>query len=464
MYQSVENSRKPIELNSNTSKNTNLSHFHQRKAFVVGVGMTKFLKPGSHNFTYYDLGKQAVSRALIDSGISYEKVESGFVGYVFQSSCAGQRVLYEVGMTGIPIINVNNNCATGSTAFYLAVNAVKSGSNECAIALGFDQMKKGPLPMDLSEPTHPVYPYAESLIKKGKFNPKIPSAPQLFGAAGAEHMQKYNTELKHLHKISVKNYQHGLNNPYAQFRISVSEADVEKSQAICFPLNKLHCCPTSDGAACAIVCSEDFVIKNKLQDQAVEILACCLGSDKHETFVGDSAINLVGFNLAKEVSTKAYKQAGISANDVKVVELHDCFSANELITYESLGLCGEGKAKEFIDKGENTYGGKFVVNPSGGLTSKGHPLGATGIAQITELTWQLRNMAEKRQVKDVKYALAHNLGLGSAVVVSILKKYNDKFNTKEHQTSDPDKLEEIEKQGGLKKNSLMHLKNAKAKF
>lgn len=461
MYRSVEYSRKPVETNNNTQQQNN----NQKKAFVIGVGMTKFLKPGSHNYTYYDLGKQAVCRALLDSGISYEEVESGFVGYVFQSSCAGQRVLYEVGMTGIPIINVNNNCATGSTAFYLAVNAIKSGSNECAIALGFDQMKKGPLPMDLSEPTHPVYPYAEPLIKQGKFNAKIPSAPQLFGAAGAEHMDKFKTELKHLHKISVKNYQHGINNPYAQFRIKVSESDVEKSQTICYPLSKLQCCPTSDGAACAIVCSEEFVIKHNLQDQAVEILACCLGSDKQSSFANNSAIDRIGFNLAKDVSTKAYKQAGISANDLQIVELHDCFSANELITYESLGLCEIGKAKEFIEKGDNTYGGKYVVNPSGGLTSKGHPLGATGIAQITELTWQLRNMADKRQVKNPKYALAHNLGLGSAVVVSILKKFNDKFNVKEHQTSDPDKLELIEKKvGSFKKNSLMHLKNAKAKF
>ncbi len=437
----------------------------QRKAFIIGVGMTKFLKPGSHNLTYYDLGKQAVSRALVDSGISYSQIESGFVGYVFQSSCAGQRVLYETGITGIPIINVNNNCATGSTAFYLAVNAVKSGSNECTIALGFDQMKKGPLPMDLSEPTHPVYPYAEPLIKKGEFNAKIPSAPQLFGAAGAEHMQKYKTELKHLHKISVKNYKHGLNNPYAQFRISVSEADVAKSQLICFPLSKLQCCPTSDGAACAIVCSEGFICKYGLQDQAVEVLACCLGSDKEDSFQGDSSISRIGFNLAKEVSGKAYKEAGISAKDLQVVELHDCFSANELITYESLGLCEEGKAKELIDKGDNTYGGSFVVNPSGGLTSKGHPLGATGIAQITELTWQLRNMSDKRQVKGVKHALAHNLGLGSAVVVSILKKYNEKFNIKEHQTSDPEKLELFEIKNGLKKNTLKkELSNVKAKF
>lgn len=421
------------------------------KVFVVGVGMTKFLKPGAHSFSYIDLGAQAVNRALLDSSIKYDKIEQAFVGYVYQSSCAGQRVLYEVGMTGIPIINVNNNCATGSTAFYLAFNAVRSGSSDCALALGFDQMKKGPLPMDLTEKTHPVYKYAEPLINENKFNPKIPSAPQLFGAAGAEHMQKYNTQLKHLHKISVKNYKHGLNNPYAQFRVTVTEKDVEKSQLICYPINKLQCCPTSDGAACSIVCSEKFVIENNLQNQAVEILACCLGSDKEDSFKDNSAINRVGFNLARRVSQNAYNISAIKPEDLDVVELHDCFSANELITYESLGLCEIGTAKDFIEKENNTYKGKYVINPSGGLTSKGHPLGATGIAQITELTWQLRKMAEKRQIENAKLALAHNLGLGSAVVITVLKKYNDKFELKEHQTSDPDKLEKIEQSKFIQK-------------
>lgn len=416
-----------------------------KKVFVIGVGMTKFVKPGSHNSSYIDLGKQAINRALLDSGISYENIEQAYAGYVYQSSCAGQRILYEVGMTGIPIINVNNNCATGSTAFYLATNSIKSGMSHCALALGFDQMKKGPLPMDLSEETHPVYKYAEPLIKENKFNKKIPSAPQLFGAAGLEHMEKYKTNLSHLHKISVKNYSHGKNNPYAQFRINVTEKDVEKSSLVCYPLNKLQCCPTSDGAACAIICSEEFVLKNNLQNQAIEILACELGSDKVDSFSSNSAIDRIGFNLAKRVSQQAYKKANLTSDDINVIELHDCFSANELITYESLGLCEVGTAKNFIEKGNNTYGGKFVVNPSGGLTSKGHPLGATGIAQITELTWQLRNMAEKRQVKNAKYAMSHNLGLGSAVVVTILKKFNENFELKEHQTSDPQKLEEIEK-------------------
>jgi sterol carrier protein 2 len=415
------------------------------RVFIVGVGMTKFLKPGSHDMTYIDLGKQAIERALKDSSLSYDKVEEAYVGYVFQSSCAGQRVLYEVGMTGIPVVNVNNNCATGSTAFNLAYNSVKYGKVSCALALGFDQMQKGPLPMEPTQKNHPVYKYAEPLLRNNTYNPKIPSTPQIFGAAGKEYMEKYELPISCLYKISVKNYNHGFNNPYAQFRKQYNEAEVEKSSMICYPLNKLQCCPTSDGAACVIVCDEKFVIDHNLQNQAVEILTSVLCTDKELTFSSNSMINIVGGDLTRRTAEQAYKNAGITSKDIQVVELHDCFSANELITYEGLGLCEKGKAKEFIECGNNTYGGKYVVNPSGGLTSKGHPLGATGIAQVTELTWQLRGIAEKRQVKDAKYALSHNLGLGSALVVSIFKKYNDNYEKKPHHTSDPDSLKKIEK-------------------
>jgi sterol carrier protein 2 len=257
-------------------------------------------------------------------------------------------------------------------------------------------------------------------------------------------MDKYGSKMEHFAKISVKNYAHGFNNPYSQFKKQYKVKDVESAPMITFPLTKLQCCPTSDGAACAIVVSEDYVKKHKLEDQAVEILASVLGSDRGETFDTKSSIDIIGGNLTKFTAEKAFKDAGVTAKDVQVVELHDCFSANELVTYEALGLCKEGEAAKFIENGDNTYGGKYVVNPSGGLTSKGHPLGATGIAQITELTWQLRKMSEKRQVNNAQIALAHNLGLGSAVVVTLLKKYNSNFTPKSHQTSDPEKLEKIE--------------------
>jgi sterol carrier protein 2 len=405
--------------------------------------MSKFLKPGSDQ-SYIEFGSQAVRRALLDSGIAYKEIEEAMVGYVLNSSCAGQRVLYEVGMSGIPVTNLNNNCATGSTAFNLCVKLVKSGSVNCALALGFDQMKKGPLQMEGENPNHPVFNYVKPLIEEGRLNMKIPLTPQIFGAAGKEHIDRYGTTKSHLAKISVKNYAHGLNNPYAQFQKKYTEKDVLESPMVSDPLTKLQCCPTSDGAAAIIVASEEFVLKHNLQDQAVEVLSSVLCSDREPTFVGNSYINIIGSDLCKFTAQKAYKEAGVSPNDIQVIELHDCFSANELVTYEGLGLCPEGKAKEFIDRGDNTYGGKYVVNPSGGLTSKGHPLGATGLAQLTELTWQLRKMAEKRQVKNAKIALAHNLGLGSAIVVSILKKYNDNFNVKEHQSSDPKVIEKYE--------------------
>ena len=413
------------------------------RVFIIGVGMSKFLKPGS-DLSYIDFGCQAVKRALLDSGIKYNKVEEAIVGYVFNSSCAGQRVLYEIGMSGIPVTNVSNNCATGSTAFNQCFKLVKSGIVNCALALGFDQMKKGPLQMDADGPNHPIFNYVKPLIESDNLNFKIPIAPQIFGAAGKEHIKRYGTTKSQLAKISVKNYAHGVNNPYAQFQKKYTEKEVLESPIITDPLTKLQCCPTSDGAAAILLANEEFVIQNNIQDQAVEVLSSVLCTDRPTTFEGNSSINIVGGDLCRFTAQKAYKEAGVTPNDIQVIELHDCFSANELVTYEGLGLCQEGKAGEFIDKGDNTYGGKYVVNPSGGLTSKGHPLGATGLAQLSELTWQLRNMADKRQVTNAKVGLAHNLGLGSAIVISILRKYNNNFNLKQHQSSDPKILEKYE--------------------
>jgi acetyl-CoA acetyltransferase len=412
---------------------------NNNSVFIIGVGMTKFFKPGSHSFSYIDLGKEEVIKALDDANIDYKSVNQAYVGYVFQSSCAGQRVLYEVGMTGIPIVNVNNNCATGSTAFNLAYQSVKSGISECALALGFDVMQKGPLPLDVTDPIAPTHKYAKDLIDEGKYNFKGPSAPQLFGHAGREHMDRYGTTLDQISKISVKNYQHGSNNPYAQFQQPISLEKVKEAPIICSPLTKFHCCPTSDGAACAIVCNKEFMIKHGLQNQAIEILASVLETDKFDTFSSKSRIDVVGYKTAQRASKKALSLAGLDISDIGAIELHDCFAANELLTYEALGLCTEGKAGEFIDNGDNTYGGKYIVNPSGGLTSKGHPLGATGIAQLTELSWQLRGMADKRQIKNLKYALSHNLGLGTAIVITILKKHNKIFDGKKT-SSHPDKI------------------------
>jgi len=251
---------------------------------------------------------------------------------------------------------------------------------------------------------------------------KAPPAPQLFGNAGAEHMKLYGTKPEHFAKIAEKNHRHSANNPYSQFQDVYSLEEILKAPKVHAPLTKLQCCPTSDGAAAAILCSEEFVVRNGLQNVAIEILGMAMTTDTNSSLEEKSMIKCVGGDMAKAAAQQAYAEAGLGPNDVQVIELHDCFSANELITYEALGLCEPGGAGKLIDDGDNTYGGKWVVNPSGGLISKGHPLGATGLAQCAELCWQLRGHAGKRQVNGAKVAMQHNLGLGGACVVALYQK------------------------------------------
>lgn len=417
------------------------------RVFVVGVGMTKFVKPSDTSIgDYPDFAKVAAQRALRDAGISYDEVQHAFIGYVYGDSTAGQRALYEVGMTGIPITNVNNNCSTGSTALYNCALMVKSGLYDCTMALGFEKMARGSLTLAFPDRVSPLDKFIKKNDEMRKDSGK-PFAPQLFGNAGVEHMEKYGTTEEHFAKVAYKNHLHSVNNPYSQFRTEYTLDEIKQSPLIQAPLTKLQCCPTSNGAACAIICSEEFVKSHGLEDQAVEILATAMATDTQTTFKADSNMKLVGQDLTKSAAEQVFKATGLTPDDCDVCELHDCFSANELITYEGLGLCPEGEAGKYIDKDAFTYGGKIVVNPSGGLISKGHPLGATGLAQCAELCWQLRNMAEKRQVKDAKIALQHNLGLGGACIVSLYKKYNDKpGKVREDQTSDPDILESLEKE------------------
>ena len=422
---------------------------------MVGVGMTKFIKPGrEENPDYPIMGKQAVTRALRDSGISYNKIQQAVVGYVYGDSTCGQRTLYEVGLTGIPIYNVNNNCSTGSTALYISHKMISGGLIDCALALGFEKMEKGALAPKYQDRTNPL---DKHFIKTYDILQKVdpaPFAPQIFGNAAIEHMKKYGTTEDHLCKIAYKNHLHSGNNPYSQFRDFYTLDQIKKSPRIYGPLTKLQCCPTSDGAAAVILCSEKFMIENGLQDQGIEILGIAFTTDFESTFNENSLMKIAGYDLSKKAGEQVYKESGVKPSQVGVCELHDCFSANELITYEALGLCDEGKAGEFIDKGENTYGGRVVCNPSGGLISKGHPLGATGLAQCTELCWQLRGMASKRQVPNLTYALQHNLGLGGACCVALYKKYNaNKGWKRDDQTSEPDLLEKFEKLS-LEKNQV----------
>jgi acetyl-CoA acyltransferase len=393
-----------------------------RKVFVVGVGMTKFEKPGKREWDYPEMATEAGTKALEDAGISYDAVEQAMVGYCYGESTSGERAVYGLGLTGIPIYNVNNNCSTGSTALFMAKQFVEGGLVDCAMALGFEKMEKGSLGIKYTDRTVPMDKHFKLMIEQRGFEPKAPAAPQMFGNAGLEHMEKYGTTKEQFAKIGWKNHKHSVNNPYSQFQDEYSLEEILSAPVIFGPLTKLQCCPTSDGAGAAIVCSEDFIKKHGLQEKAVEILGQAMSTDFESTFSEKSCIKMVGADLTKAAARKVYEQSGLGPEDVDVVELHDCFSCNELITYEALGLCPEGKGGEFVDSGAQTYGGKVVVNPSGGLISKGHPLGATGLAQCAELNWQLRGEADKRQVEGAKVALQHNLGLGGAGVVTMYRK------------------------------------------
>jgi acetyl-CoA acetyltransferase len=392
-----------------------------RKVYVVGVGMTKFEKPGSKAWDYPDMAKEAGEKALADAGIQYDLVEQACVGYCYGDSTCGQRAVYTLGLTGIPIYNVNNNCSTGSTALYMAKQFIEGGLADCVLALGFEKMEKGSLGVKFNDRTNPM-DQQFMLMNELRGVGAAPVAPQFFGNAGREHMEKYGTTPEHFAKIGHKNHKHSVNNPYSQFQDEYSLEQIKAAPMVWEPLTKLQCCPTSDGAGAAILASEEFVKKHGLQKNAVEILGMAMTTDFKSTFDEKSSMKLVGYDMTKEAAKRVYDQSGFGPENVDVVELHDCFSANELITYEALGLCPEGKAGEFIDAGANTYGGKVVVNPSGGLISKGHPLGATGLAQCAELNWQVRGQADKRQVKDAKIALQHNLGLGGAAVVTMYRK------------------------------------------
>ncbi len=386
------------------------------KVYVVGVGMTKFEKPGRReNWDYPDMARESGTNALADAGIDFSEVEQGFVGYVYGESTSGQRALYELGLSGIPIVNVNNNCSTGSTALYMAAQAIRGGLADCTIALGFEKMKPGSLEATWGDRTNPMDKQIVALAEIAEF--AFPPAPWMFGAAGREHMKQYGSTAEHFAKIGHKNHKHSVNNPFAQFQDEYTLEDILASRMIYDPLTKLQCSPTSDGSAAAILASEEFVDKHGLAGQATEIVGQAMTTDFQDTFDG-TAKGIIGHHMNEAAARKVYQQSGLGPEDFQVIELHDCFSANELLLYEALGLCGAGEAPKLIDDGDTTYGGRWVVNPSGGLISKGHPLGATGLAQCAELNWQLRGAADKRQVSNVTAALQHNIGLGGAAVVT----------------------------------------------
>ncbi|WP_370306035.1 lipid-transfer protein [Sinimarinibacterium flocculans] len=383
---------------------------------IAGVGMVPFAKPGA-SAPYYEMGAEAARRALADAGLDYGKVQQAYAGYVYGDSTCGQRALYPVGMTGIPVVNVNNNCSTGSTALFLARQAVASGAADCVIALGFEQMKPGALGSyypDRPTPFEAFDQVCEELVGHSE----VPLAIRYFGGAGMAHMDKYGTKAETFAKIRAKASRHAARNPVALFRKEVSVEEVMSSPVLLGPMTRLMACPPTCGAAAAIVCSEAFAKANGL-DRRVRIVAQAMTTDTPSTFEARNMMQLVGYDMARAAGDQVYEAAGIGPEDVDVLELHDCFATNELLTYEALRLAPDGGGEKMVEDGDNTYGGRVVTNPSGGLLSKGHPLGATGLAQCTELVQQLRGQAAERQVEGARVALQHNLGLGGACVVTM---------------------------------------------
>jgi acetyl-CoA acetyltransferase len=389
-----------------------------RRANIIGVGMVKFAKPGASE-EYDVMASKAAHAAIKDAGIAFGDIQQAYAGYVFGDSTCGQRAVYSVGLTGIPVINVNNNCSTGSTALYLARQAVEGGMAECVLALGFEKMEKGALASKYDDRANPLERHVDTMNRAQGVS-QAPFAAQMFGGAGREYRWKYGTKRETFAKISEKARKHASKNPFALFTQTLSVDEILASDEVFDPLTRFQCCPPTCGAAAAIVCSDDFARKHGISNP-VYVAAQSMTTDMPSSF-GDSMIKMVGFDMAAEAARQVYEKSGLGPQDVDVVELHDCFTANELLTYEALQLCKEGEAEKFIWDGDNTYGGKFVTNPSGGLLSKGHPLGATGLAQCTELVWQLRGQAEQRQVEGAKVALQHNLGLGGACVVTLYRR------------------------------------------
>jgi sterol carrier protein 2 len=389
-----------------------------QQILVAGVGMIPFTKPGA-SAPYFEMGAQAIRLALADAGIGYEHVQQAYAGYVYGDSTCGQRALYEVGMTGIPVINVNNNCSTGSTALYLARQAIASGMADCVLAVGFEQMQAGALGAFWTDRPNSFANFDALCDELSPESAALPMALRYFGGAGHEHMKKYGTRLETFAKIRAKASRHAANNPLALLRKVLTEADVMDAPAL-WPgvLTRLMACPPTCGGAAALLVSKAFADKHGISPK-VQILAQAMTTDYPSTFESKSMIDLVGFQMTGRAAKQVYEAAGIGPDDVDVCELHDCFAHNELLTYEGLGLCPVGEAERFVEDGDNTYGGKIVTNPSGGLLSKGHPLGATGLAQCYELTRQLRGSAEATQVQGAKIALQHNLGLGGAAVVTL---------------------------------------------
>ncbi|MFX0199925.1 MAG: thiolase family protein [Candidatus Hodarchaeota archaeon] len=363
-----------------------------RDVYIIGVGMTPLGK--FPEVTMTDMAQRAFYDAIKDSGVKPKEIEAAFIGHVRQpgqGAMLGQRIMRDVGVTGIPILNVENICSSGSSALWCAFGVISSGQFDLVAVIGVEQLSilgKGVLP-----------PRQEDL--EGLQGATLPS---YFAMVARRHMHEYGTTIEQLARVSIKNHRNGCFNPYAQFQKEVTFEEIADSPMVADPLTVLHCCPTGDGAASAIVCSGDVV--KKFSSKPIKIAASVLKSGTYDGGCRDLTINDQTIRAVQE----AYEISGIGPEDLDLIELHDCFTIAEIFHYENLGLCKKGEGGRFIDEGQTELTGKIPVNPSGGLLAKGHPLGATGVAQVVEIVWQLRGEAGKRQIPNAKVGLTHCVG------------------------------------------------------
>ncbi|KAI3198393.1 hypothetical protein CBS147311_6419 [Penicillium roqueforti] len=416
--------------------------------YIVGVGMTPFQSPKKSAATssnpegdYFNLAVSACVKALLDAGINYDDVDQGVGCYVFGDSAGAQRVFYTLGMTGVPIYNVHNYCSAGSTGLYMANQFIQAGSADCVLVVGFDKMYPGALPQiykDRENPLGRILALSKRFIPEGQAE-SAGWTPQLYANAQAEYLEKYGSngaKAEHFAAIASTNRTHGMNNPYSQLRQSVTTKEVSSSPQVSGSITRLQCCPSSTGAAATVLVSERFLQAHPyLKGSAIAIRGQALATDSRDLYEPASAIELIGSNMTRRAAQNAFKQASLSPKDIQVIELHDCFTTNEMCAIEDLGLAPHGEGWKLVADGGITYDQSsktkitspgWIINPSGGLISKGHPLGATGLAQTAELVWHLRGWASNRCVPQTKYCLQHNMGLGGATVVTVLGRADDK--------------------------------------
>ena len=375
--------------------------------YVIGIDMIKFGR--FPDITVPKLGATAANMALDDAGLSIRDMQALYSGNLGQAGAmVGQRILAEIGQTGIPVVNCANACATGATAFREGWMAIKAGVYDMVLCVGTEQMGKGLLGGGGGSKGIPT----EGLLGSG-------TMPAVFAEAGMEHARQYGTSFEQFAKVSVKNHHHSTLNPKAMYQIETPLETVMGAEMIAYPNTKLMCSVNVDGAAAAVICSEEKARELGKMDRAVKVRASVMTSDPFQA----RNLSMPDVNTCTQLAAKqAYEMAGVGPDEVDLVELHDCFATAEILHYGNLGLGKPEEAGRMIDEGETALGGRVPVNVSGGLLSKGHPLGATGIANIYEVSTHLRGEAGKRQVEGARIGLTHVIGLGSACAIHILEK------------------------------------------